>query len=137
MSSSWSSSYNFFSFFEMIIFFSVHQNYVWTLKCIFKLLKSEDFGYLFLDKFESQLLISSPWFRSHRYDFYLVSQSVRQGTVSPTHYNVIDDNSDWSPEIIQRLTYKLTHMYFNWSVSIIFFAYVLTIEINIIFSILA
>merc|ERR1712098_860960 len=28
-----------------------------------------------------------------RYDFFLVSQSVRQGTVNPTSYNVIVDNS--------------------------------------------
>ena len=28
-----------------------------------------------------------------RYDFFLVSQSVRQGTVNPTSYNVIEDNS--------------------------------------------
>lgn len=49
-----------------------------------------------------------------RYDFFLISQSVRQGTVNPTSYNVIEDNSGWSPDNIQRLTYKLTHLYFNW-----------------------
>jgi Piwi domain. len=47
-----------------------------------------------------------------------VSQSVRQGTVSPTSYNVISDNVGLDPDKIQRLTYKLTHLYFNWSVSI-------------------
>jgi len=46
-----------------------------------------------------------------------VSQSVRQGTVSPTLYNVISDNVELDPDKLQRLTYKLTHMYFNWSVS--------------------
>ena len=50
-----------------------------------------------------------------RYDFYLVSQSVRQGTVNPTSYNVIEDTSGWQPKRIQVLTYKLTHLYFNWS----------------------
>jgi aubergine-like protein len=49
-----------------------------------------------------------------RYDFFIVSQSVRQGTVNPTSYNVIEDNSLWSPDIIQKLTYKLTHLYYNW-----------------------
>jgi hypothetical protein len=34
-----------------------------------------------------------------RYDFFLVSQSVRQGTVNPTSYNVIHDESGWSPGI--------------------------------------
>ena len=50
-----------------------------------------------------------------RYDFYLISQSVRQGTVNPTSYNVIEDTSGWQPKRIQVLTYKLTHLYFNWS----------------------
>jgi len=49
-----------------------------------------------------------------RYDFYLVSQSVRQGTVNPTSYNIIEDTSLWPANIIQLLTYKLTHLYFNW-----------------------
>ena len=49
-----------------------------------------------------------------RYDFYLVSQSVRQGTVNPTSYNIIEDTSLWPVNIIQLLTYKLTHLYFNW-----------------------
>eukprot|EP00095_Tigriopus_kingsejongensis_P009109 maker-scaffold150_size309978-snap-gene-1.13 protein:Tk09109 transcript:maker-scaffold150_size309978-snap-gene-1.13-mRNA-1 annotation:"giwi protein" len=49
-----------------------------------------------------------------RYDFFLISQSVRQGTVNPTSYNVIQDESGWSPDNLQRLTYKLCHLYFNW-----------------------
>ena len=49
-----------------------------------------------------------------RYDFYLVSQSVRQGTVNPTSYNVIKDTSGLKAEHIQGLTYKLTHLYYNW-----------------------
>ena len=32
-----------------------------------------------------------------RYDFFLVSQSVRQGTVNPTNYNVIDTRKKWKP----------------------------------------
>ena len=49
-----------------------------------------------------------------RYDFYLISQSVRQGTVNPTSYNVIRDSSGLKPDHIQALTYKLTHLYYNW-----------------------
>ena len=49
-----------------------------------------------------------------RYDFFLVSQSVRQGTVNPTSYNVIEDSSGLKPEHIQKLTYKLCHLYYNW-----------------------
>lgn len=48
------------------------------------------------------------------YDFFLVSQSVRQGTVSPTSYSVIFDDTGFKPDHIQRLTYKLTRLYFNW-----------------------
>lgn len=52
--------------------------------------------------------------RPERYDFFLVSQSVRQGTVSPTHYNIIHDTTGLRPDHMQRLAYKLTHLYFNW-----------------------
>ncbi|XP_001949497.1 piwi-like protein Siwi [Acyrthosiphon pisum] len=50
-----------------------------------------------------------------KYDFFLVSQHVRQGTVTPTHYQVIEDTLRLPPDIMQRLTFKLTHMYYNWS----------------------
>ncbi|XP_045768793.1 piwi-like protein Siwi [Maniola jurtina] len=53
-----------------------------------------------------------------RYDFYLVSQNVRDGTIAPTSYNVIYDTSGLDPDRIQRLTYKLTHMYFNCSTQV-------------------
>ncbi|KAH0619368.1 hypothetical protein JD844_019417, partial [Phrynosoma platyrhinos] len=52
--------------------------------------------------------------RPEWYDFFIVSQSVRSGTVSPTHYNVIYDSSALKPDYMQRLTYKLCHMYYNW-----------------------
>ena len=48
------------------------------------------------------------------YDFFLVSQHVRQGTVTPTHFVVVSDSSGFKPDHIQRLAYKLTHMYYNW-----------------------
>lgn len=49
------------------------------------------------------------------YDFYLVPQSVRQGTVNPTHYVVLLDEANIKPDHIQRLAYKLCHLYYNWS----------------------
>ncbi|XP_068099765.1 piwi-like protein 1 [Hyperolius riggenbachi] len=52
--------------------------------------------------------------RPEWYDFFIVSQSVRQGTVSPTHYNVVYDTGALKPDYMQRLTYKLCHLYFNW-----------------------
>lgn len=50
-----------------------------------------------------------------RNDFYLVSQSVRQGTVSPTSYNILKDESGLSADRLQLYTFKQTHMYYNWS----------------------
>uniref|UniRef100_A0A8C5BEE2 Piwi like RNA-mediated silencing 1 n=1 Tax=Gadus morhua TaxID=8049 RepID=A0A8C5BEE2_GADMO len=52
--------------------------------------------------------------RPEWYDFYIVSQAVRAGSVSPTHYNVVYDTSGLKPDHLQRLTYKLCHMYYNW-----------------------
>jgi aubergine-like protein len=49
------------------------------------------------------------------YDFYLISQFTTQGTVNPTHYNVIWDTTGLKPDHLQKLSYKLTHMYYNWS----------------------
>lgn len=48
-----------------------------------------------------------------KYDFYLVSQQVRQGTISPTAYNIISDNSGLEPDVIQTITFKLCHLYYN------------------------
>jgi len=58
-------------------------------------------------------------------DFFLVPQNVNQGTVSPTHFIVIRELGlepayremnmpTMSPSDIQKLAYKLTHMYYNW-----------------------
>jgi len=51
---------------------------------------------------------------SARPNFFLVPQSVRQGTVTPTHFNVLYDDTGLQPNHMQRLTFKLTHLYYNW-----------------------
>jgi len=48
------------------------------------------------------------------YDFYLISQTARQGTVAPTHFNVIWDRTGFKVDHMQRLTQKLCHLYYNW-----------------------
>ncbi|XP_043211196.1 piwi-like protein Siwi [Amphibalanus amphitrite] len=53
--------------------------------------------------------------RPERYDFYLISQKTRIGTVTPTMYNVILDETSYMPKHLQMLSYKLAHMYFNLS----------------------
>ena len=58
-------------------------------------------------RFTSKLIFS--------YDFYLVAQAVRQGTVSPVCYQIIEDTGvGLKADQYQILTYRLTHMYFNW-----------------------
>jgi aubergine-like protein len=49
------------------------------------------------------------------YDFYLVSQLSRQGTVSPTYYNIVTENIGLNADRLQILTYKQCHLYYNWS----------------------
>ena len=52
----------------------------------------------------------------YSYDFFLVSNKpTRQGTVSPTSYNIIHDQCGLAPDRIQMLTYKMCHLYYNWS----------------------
>ncbi|XP_068943231.1 piwi-like protein 1 [Petaurus breviceps papuanus] len=53
--------------------------------------------------------------RPEWYDFFIVSQSAKEGSVTPTHYNVVFDNTDLTPDQIQCLTYKLCYMYYNWT----------------------
>uniref|UniRef100_A0A182KF12 Uncharacterized protein n=1 Tax=Anopheles christyi TaxID=43041 RepID=A0A182KF12_9DIPT len=53
-----------------------------------------------------------------RTDFFLISQTVRQGTVSPTAYNVIYDESGLKPDQLQVYTSKQTHLYYNWCGSV-------------------
>ncbi|KAK8395790.1 hypothetical protein O3P69_005712 [Scylla paramamosain] len=49
-----------------------------------------------------------------RYDFYLVPQSTNLSTVSPTSFNIITDTTGLKPDYMQRLAFKLTHLYYNW-----------------------
>lgn len=75
-----------------------------------------------------KLYLNHPTYRVHRYDFFLVSQSVKQGTVTPTSYNVIYDTTGLKPDFLQKITYKMTHMYFNCSVSTISFNFIFTLS---------
>ena len=46
--------------------------------------------------------------------------NVNQGTVTPTHFVVVHESlsdaadAGLKPSTLQRLSYALTHMYFNW-----------------------
>ncbi|CAK8693256.1 unnamed protein product [Clavelina lepadiformis] len=52
--------------------------------------------------------------RANWHDFFLISQHVRQGTVSPSHYIVVGGHEHLKADHMQRLSYKMTHMYYNW-----------------------
>ncbi|KAM4749116.1 piwi-like protein 2 [Rhinophrynus dorsalis] len=47
-------------------------------------------------------------------DFYLLSHHVRQGCGIPTHYVCVMNTANLSPDHLQRLTFKLCHVYWNW-----------------------
>lgn len=53
--------------------------------------------------------------RRSLYDFFLIPRDVRYGTVSPTHLVVLMDEFNFKPDILQRLSYKLCFMYYNWT----------------------
>ena len=73
----------------------------------------------------------------HRKDFYLVPQSVRSGTVSPTLFNIIYETGGTKDgqdgvciriDAVQKITHCLTHLYYNWPVYIFGFIGIILIE---------
>jgi len=48
------------------------------------------------------------------YDFFLVSHQTHNGTVSPTHYNVLIDEIKWPKSELQSFIYLLCYQYYNW-----------------------
>ncbi|TEB19963.1 Ribonuclease H-like [Perkinsus sp. BL_2016] len=47
------------------------------------------------------------------YGFYLVNQHVSRGSAAPTQYVVAYDSSGFSEDAIHHLTFRLSHMYYN------------------------
>ncbi|MCI4392876.1 hypothetical protein PGIGA_G00150980 [Pangasianodon gigas] len=47
-------------------------------------------------------------------DFYLMAHSIRQGCGFPTHYISIYNTANLTPDHLQRLTFKMCHLYWNW-----------------------
>lgn len=48
---------------------------------------------------------------SYFFDFYLQSHNLRQGTAKPSHYMVIKNDMDLTPQQLQDLTYHLCYTY--------------------------
>ncbi|XP_034397580.1 piwi-like protein 2 [Cyclopterus lumpus] len=47
-------------------------------------------------------------------DFFLLAHTSRQGSGLPTHYVSLYNTANLTPDHLQRLTYKMCHMYWNW-----------------------
>ncbi|TDH12488.1 hypothetical protein EPR50_G00047650 [Perca flavescens] len=47
-------------------------------------------------------------------DFFLMAHSIRQGCGIPTHYISLYNTANLSPDHLQRLTFKMCHLYWNW-----------------------
>lgn len=69
-----------------------------------------------LDNCPPGTVIDSVVTRPQRKDFYLTSQSVREGTLTPTLFDAIVDEANVPINTLQNLTYTLTHLYYNWQV---------------------
>ncbi|GAA6088114.1 piwi-like protein 2 isoform X2 [Tachysurus ichikawai] len=47
-------------------------------------------------------------------DFYLMAHSIRQGCGFPTHYVTLYNTANLTADHLQRLTFKMCHLYWNW-----------------------
>ncbi|KAK7933951.1 hypothetical protein WMY93_004847 [Mugilogobius chulae] len=47
-------------------------------------------------------------------DFFLMAHTIRQGCGLPTHYISVYNTANLSPDHLQRLTFKMCHLYWNW-----------------------
>ncbi|KAG7489427.1 piwi 2 [Solea senegalensis] len=47
-------------------------------------------------------------------DFYLMAHHIRQGCGFPTHYILLYNTANLTPDHLQRLTFKMCHLYWNW-----------------------
>ncbi|XP_015235143.1 PREDICTED: piwi-like protein 2 [Cyprinodon variegatus] len=47
-------------------------------------------------------------------DFFMMAHHVRQGCGLPTHYIAVYNSANLTPDHLQRLTFKMCHLYWNW-----------------------
>ncbi|CAD8192080.1 unnamed protein product [Paramecium octaurelia] len=52
---------------------------------------------------------------SSYFDYFITAQYVTQGTCTPTHYRVLENNTNWSEELFWQLTYYQCFNYQNWT----------------------
>ena len=61
------------------------------------------------------LLVVDNVVKSERANFYLIAQKVNMGTATPTHYEVVYNDSSISLDKLINIAYKFTHGYSNWN----------------------
>jgi len=49
------------------------------------------------------------------FDYFLVAQDVNMGSCTPTHYNVIYNDTTLSEDMFYELTYRQCFNYYNWN----------------------
>ncbi|XP_041792594.1 piwi-like protein 2 [Chelmon rostratus] len=52
--------------------------------------------------------------QKHWVDFYLIAHHSHQGCGLPTHYISLYNTANLTPDHLQRLTFKMCHLYWNW-----------------------
>lgn len=52
------------------------------------------------------------------FDFYLLTAKANEGSMTPTHFFVVYDDSNIPSDAIQELSYRLCYQYYNWSGSV-------------------
>lgn len=68
-----------------------------------------------LDNPDSGLIVERGVTSTDVFDYFMVAQKVTQGTATPTHYEVIRNNSEFCADFFYSMTYFMTFNYFNWS----------------------
>lgn len=68
-----------------------------------------------LDNPDSGMIVERKVTSNDVFDYFMVAQKVTQGTATPTHYEVIRNNSEFCADFFYTLTYFMTFNYFNWS----------------------
>lgn len=51
-------------------------------------------------------------------EFYLVPTKSNQGVITPTHFQVIYDDTGANPDDVKLLAYRMCYLYYNWTGSI-------------------
>ena len=64
---------------------------------------------------ENGLIVHSDVVSADKFDFFMVAQNVTQGTATPTHYEVLLNESEFSADLFYSMTYFQTYNYYNWS----------------------